>query len=82
VVNNLLIASYMIMQELEVDDEIPEGYLVADDPILQYLSINPDVKSEDFVVRGHSGSPYTAPTLLTSLPVVFRPAAHFCGLLN
>jgi hypothetical protein len=33
-------------------------------------------------VRGHSGSPYTAPMLPTSLPVVFRPADHFRGLLN
>jgi hypothetical protein len=33
-------------------------------------------------VRGHSGLPYTASALLTSLPVDSRPAAHFHGLLN
>jgi hypothetical protein len=34
------------------------------------------------IVRGHSGLPYTASMLLTSLPVSFQPADHFHGLLN
>jgi hypothetical protein len=33
-------------------------------------------------VSGHSGSPYTTSTLPTPLPIVFRPADHFRGLLN
>jgi hypothetical protein len=36
------------------DGEVPEGCMVAQDPVLQYLAENPDVKSESLVVSQNS----------------------------
>jgi len=38
----------------EVSDEIPEGHLIADDPVLQYLSEHKDIDSEQLVVANES----------------------------
>jgi hypothetical protein len=40
----------------EVNDEVPEGHLVADDPVLQYLRQVEDAKSEDLLVA-HESAP-------------------------
>jgi hypothetical protein len=40
----------------DVSDDIPEGSFVADDPILQYLAENKDVKPEDLVIATTSES--------------------------
>ena len=45
---NLPVATYTIVAD--VIDDIPEGSLVANDPILQYLAEHKDVRSEDLVV--------------------------------
>ncbi len=51
-VESLPIAAYMVMTE--VSDEIPEGYLVASDPILQYLMENKDADLENLKVARSS----------------------------
>jgi hypothetical protein len=47
-VEDLPLASYMIMSD--VSDEIPEGHLVAADPVLQYLLENQDGESKKLIV--------------------------------
>ena len=44
----LPVACSMVMSE--VSDEIPEGYLVASDPVLQYLAENQGAKLSDLIV--------------------------------
>jgi len=51
-VDSLPMSEYMIMKE--VSDEIPEGHLVAADPILQYLSEHREAKSSELVVASAS----------------------------
>lgn len=51
---NLPVATYTLMTD--VSDDIPEGSFVADDPILQYLAENKDVKPEDLVIATTSES--------------------------
>lgn len=46
--SSLPVAMYMIMAE--VSDEIPEGFRVASDPILQYLMENKDADPSDLIV--------------------------------
>jgi len=47
-VETLPMSSYMVMSE--VSDEIPEGYLVGADPVLQFLSENKDGEPRDLIV--------------------------------
>jgi hypothetical protein len=47
-VETLPMSSYMVMSE--VSDEIPEGYLVGADPVLQFLSDNKDGEPRDLIV--------------------------------
>ena len=47
-VETLPIASYMIMTE--VSDEIPEGHLVASDPVLQYLLKNDSAETGHLII--------------------------------
>jgi hypothetical protein len=51
-VEDLPLAMYMITND--VTEEIPEGSLVASDPVLQYLMENKDANSEDLVVARSS----------------------------
>ena len=51
-VETLPVASYMVMTD--VSEEIPEGHMVADDPVLQYLLENKDAAPEDLIVAKHS----------------------------
>jgi hypothetical protein len=51
-VEDLPLAMYTTMTE--VSDDIPEGYLVASDPILQYLTENQDANPEDLIVAKSS----------------------------
>lgn len=50
-VEDLPLESYV---ELGESEELPEGYRVAQDPILQYLTMNETAKPEDFVVSRSS----------------------------
>src|SRR5919205_773444 len=47
-VESLPIAAYMVMTE--VSDDLPEGCLVADDPVLQYLMANKEGQADDLIV--------------------------------
>ena len=47
-IESLPVASYLV--NTDVSDELPEGHLVATDPVLQYLVKNKDVVSEDLIV--------------------------------
>ena len=49
---NMPVASYSIMTD--VSDDIPEGYLVADDPVLQYLAANKDANPGELIVAESS----------------------------
>jgi hypothetical protein len=51
-IDSFPMAMYSIMTE--VSDEIPEGHLIADDPILQYLAEHQDVTPEQLVVAAES----------------------------
>lgn len=51
-IDSFPMAMYAIMTE--VSDEVPEGHLIADDPILQYLAEHQDVSSERLVVAAES----------------------------
>jgi len=51
-VDSLPMSTCMIMEE--VSDEIPEGHLVASDPVLQYLSENKDAKPSELIVASAS----------------------------
>lgn len=46
--DSIQVSSYMIMTD--VSDEIPEGYMVASDPVLQYLNEHKDVDPQTLVV--------------------------------
>jgi hypothetical protein len=48
----LAVASYTFMTEVE--DEIPEGYMIASDPVVQYLLENKDADSNDLIVAKRS----------------------------
>ena len=47
-VESLPLASFTLMDD--VSEEVPEGYMVAADPILQYLLTNKDVEPRDLIV--------------------------------
>lgn len=47
-VNSLPMSSFMISSE--VCDDIPEGYLVANDPVLQYLDANKEAEANTLIV--------------------------------
>jgi hypothetical protein len=47
-VESLPVATYTVMTE--TNDDIPEGYFIADDPILQYLAENKDAEPGDLIV--------------------------------
>jgi hypothetical protein len=47
-VDSLPMAEYMIMED--VSDDIPEGHLVAGDPVLQYLLENEDAETRKLIV--------------------------------
>jgi hypothetical protein len=51
-VDNSPVSCYAIMEE--VSEEIPEGHLVANDPVLQYLAENQSAKPSDLVVASTS----------------------------
>lgn len=51
-VETLPIAAYMVMTD--VSDEIPEGFMVAADPIVQYLLENKDANPRDLIVAKRS----------------------------
>lgn len=51
-VETLPVAAYMVMEEVE--DEIPEGHMVADDPVLQYLLENKEADPENLIVAKSS----------------------------
>jgi len=51
-VETLPVASYMVMTD--VSDEIPEGFMVAADPIVQYLLENKDANPRDLIVAKRS----------------------------
>ena len=51
-VDSLPISEYMIMEE--VSDDIPEGHLVAGDPVLQYLLENEDAEPRKLIVARSS----------------------------
>lgn len=51
-VETLPIGSYMVMTD--VSEEIPEGYMVAYDPVIQYLLENKEVEPSDLVVAKRS----------------------------
>ena len=51
-VETLPIGSYMVMTD--VSDEIPEGHMVAYDPVIQYLLENKEVEPSDLIVAKRS----------------------------
>ena len=51
-VSSLPMSEYMIMEE--VSDEVPEGHLVANDPVLQYLLENRDAEPRQMVAAKSS----------------------------
>jgi hypothetical protein len=51
-VKDLPVSSYMTMEE--VSEEIPEGFLVAGDPVIQYLLENKDADPGDLIVANDS----------------------------
>lgn len=51
-VETLPIESYMVMTD--VSDEIPEGHMVAYDPVIQYLLENKEVEPSDLIVAKRS----------------------------
>ena len=53
-VDSLPMSEYMIMEE--VSDEIPEGHLVASDPVLQYILENEDAEPRKLIVARPSES--------------------------
>jgi hypothetical protein len=53
-IGTLPVAAYMIMTD--ISDEIPEGHLIASDPVLQYLAENKDVNPEDLLLSRTDGA--------------------------
>ena len=51
-VETLPVTSHTVMTEVE--DEIPEGYMIASDPVVQYLLENKDADPDDLIVAKRS----------------------------